>query len=129
MNMEADFVSITKEDSKNMKGVMPGYNGPIELDGMRIGCIGITGDPEKVEPLQKMAAIIVADETRKNIEISQEREIINNIAGKIKNAYEAVTQVSFEADKIAETGKCMEELSYLRNSKGNGEIWCGKKGL
>ncbi|WP_296970103.1 sugar diacid recognition domain-containing protein [Tepidanaerobacter sp. EBM-38] len=111
MNMEADFVSITEEDAEKMEGVMPGYNGPIELDGRRIGCIGITGDPERVEALQKMAAIIVADEVRKNIEIAHEREIINNMAEKIKNAYEAVSQVSLEADKIAETGKNMEELS------------------
>ncbi len=111
MNMEADFVSITEEDAEKMEGVMPGYNGPIEIDGKRIGCIGITGNPKEVEPLQKMAAIIVADEIRKNIEIAQEREIINNVAEKIKNAYEAMSQAVLEADKIAETGKNMEELS------------------
>lgn len=107
----ADFVAITEAEAVNMEGVMPGYNGPIEIDGDRIGCIGITGEPEKVEPLQKLASIIVTNEIKKNYEISQERAIVNNIAIKIKRAYDAISKVSNGAKEIAETGKNMEKLS------------------
>jgi sugar diacid utilization regulator len=65
MNGQAEEVAITVADASQLQGVKPGYNGVILFDGKRIGCIGISGDPEQVRPLQKMAAIIIAEELKK----------------------------------------------------------------
>lgn len=108
---KADFVAISEKDAQNMEGVMPGYNGPIEIDGQRIGCIGITGIPEEVRPLQELASIIVTNEIKKDYEINKERDIIDNIALKITKVYNAISEISSGAESIANTGQNMETLS------------------
>lgn len=108
---KADFVAVTENEAANMEGVMPGYNGPIKIDGERIGCIGITGKPKDTEPLQKLASIIVTNEIKKDRQINRERAIVESIASKINKTYDAISKVSNGAKAIAKTNKNMEELS------------------
>ena len=72
---ELDYAAITEEMAKEMTGVLPGYTGPIVLDGKRIACIGITGDPQLVASLQKMAGIIVTDMIKKNCPIEKNKKL------------------------------------------------------
>lgn len=117
MKGEVDYLAITEEQAKKMQGVLPGYNGPIEMDGQRIGCIGITGDPVKVEPLQKLAAIIVTEEIRKEMNRKKEQEVINKIAYKIENASAAIKQISFGAEEIATTSQSMKDIAKIAEDK------------
>jgi len=106
-----DFVAITEEEAKNMEGVLAGYTGPIVLNGKRIACVGITGDPKFVAPLQKMAAIIVTEEIQKDMANKEKQAIINKVAARIQEISAAVEEVSAGAEEIASTSSSMENVS------------------
>ncbi|KJS19271.1 MAG: chemotaxis protein [Clostridiaceae bacterium BRH_c20a] len=106
-----DFVAITEEEAATMEGVLAGYTGPVELNNKRIACVGITGDPKMVAPLQKMAAIIVTEEIQKDLANKQKQEIIEKVAFRIQEISAAVQEVSAGAEEIASTSSSMENVS------------------
>lgn len=111
MTGEAAYVSITAEMAATMNGVLAGYMGPIEMDGKVIGCIGITGEPDEVKPLQRLAAMIVAVELAKEKEIKARQDIINKVAGKVQDASASIQEVSAGAEEIAGTSSRIEEIA------------------
>jgi len=111
MEGQADFAAITKEQAETMEGVLAGYTGPIVLNGKRIGCIGITGDPQQVEPLQKMAAILVIEEIEKDLANKEKEEITGRVASKIQEISAAIQEVSAGAEEIASTSSSIETVA------------------
>lgn len=107
---EIEYAAVTKEQAEGLKGVMPGYNGCIKVNGEAVGCLGISGDPIIVAPLQKMAAIIVEEEIRKNIEDLEKQTLVNNVAFKIEEISAAVEEISAGAEEIASTSEVMETI-------------------
>lgn len=90
MSGQADEVAITTEDASKMVGVKPGYNGVILFDGKRVGCIGISGDPEQVRPLQKMAAIIVAEEMKKERASEVRESLLKSVTRELDESFMAM---------------------------------------
>lgn len=106
---EVDEIAITVEEADNMRGVKPGYNGVIQYHEKRIGCIGISGDPEQVRPLQKMAAIIVTEEISK-MQAGQEREaLIRSVASELDGIFGAIQSMTAASEGIAVRYQQMEE--------------------
>ncbi|WP_373657656.1 hypothetical protein SPACI_018530 [Sporomusa acidovorans DSM 3132] len=106
---EVDEIAITVDEAKNMQGVKAGYNGVIQYHKKRIGCIGISGDPEQVRPLQKMAAIIVTEEIKK-IQAYREREaLIKSAALDIEGILVAIQDMATASGNIAVRYQQMEE--------------------
>lgn len=116
---ELDYVAITEEMAKEMTGVLPGYTGPIVLDGKRIACIGITGDPQLVASLQKMAGIIVTDMIKKELSDREKQEVVNNVSTKVEEISAAIEEVSAGAQEIASTSSSMEGISKSLESQIN----------
>lgn len=110
MNGEMEFAAVTRADAEKLSGVLPGYNGPVKVNGQIIGCIGISGDPEIVAPLQKMAAIIIQEEILRDIERRQKEEMIINVKSKIEEMFKSVEEISTGADKIADKSSSMNNL-------------------
>lgn len=108
---EADYVSITAEMAKTMSGVLPGYMGPIELDGKRIGCIGITGEPDRVKPMQKLAVMIITTELKKEKKYQEKQTIISKIASNIQDASASIQEVSAGAEEIASNSQSMKDVA------------------
>jgi hypothetical protein len=108
---EQDFAAITDEMAQKMTNVLPGYTGPIVLDGKRIACIGITGNPQLVAPLQKMAGIIVTDQIKKDISEKEKQAVVNKVSMKIQEISAAIEEVSAGAQEIASTSSSMENIS------------------
>jgi len=100
LNGEMESSATTLEQSKNLKGVLPGYNGPIKLNNKIIGCIGLTGDPEILKPLQLMAAKIMEDEINKSIMRDKKQETINKTSVKIQEVFATITEISNSAEDI-----------------------------
>jgi methyl-accepting chemotaxis protein len=112
MSGVSDFAAITEEDAKNMTGVLPGYTGPIVLDGERFACIGITGDPLLVKPLQELASIIVVEEIKKS-------QIINLVYSQIQNISAVIQELTASAEEIASYTKETENVSLKALEKSN----------
>lgn len=120
MSGEIDELAVTVEDANNIKGVLPGYNGVITFEGKRIGCIGLSGDPDRMRPLQKMAALIVKEEYTKYIAAEKKQEILEIIGDKIRDVSQAINQItdgSIKAVEILEIveGKADATEKYLQN--------------
>ena len=125
-----DEVAVTVEDAAKMDGVKAGYNGAILYKGQRLGVIGITGDPEAVKPLQKMAAIVVNEEIAKERERQEREQGLQQVAAQLESAtgemeelYSSAAQVAGRYSEMAEAVKITETelndlnqvLDYIRN--------------
>ena len=125
-----DEVAVTVEDAAKMDGVKAGYNGAILYKGQRLGVIGITGDPEAVKPLQKMAAIVVNEEIAKERERQEREQGLQQVAAQLEAAtgemdelYSSAAQVAGRYSEMAEAVKTTETelndlnqvLDYIRN--------------
>lgn len=105
MSGVVDELAITIEDAKQLSGVMPGYNGVVFFEGKRIGCIGLSGDPEMMKPLQQLGAIIVKSEYEKFL-LNQEREkVITKVAEGIEDMSAAIEEI---------TAGSIESFNYTR---------------
>ncbi|CQR70342.1 Methyl-accepting chemotaxis protein 3 [Sporomusa ovata DSM 2662] len=105
---EEDYVSLTSEQAATMEGVLAGYMGAIDMDGERIGCMGITGEPDQVKPLQKMASYIVVEQLRKEKVQKAKQLMLNKVADKIQGASSNIQEVAAGAEEIATTSRNME---------------------
>ena len=125
-----DEVAVTVEDAAKIDGVKAGYNGVILYQGQRLGVIGITGDPEAVKPLQKMAAIVVNEEIAKERERQEREQGLQQVAAQLESAtgemeelYSSAAQVAGRYSEMAEAVKTTETelndlnqvLDYIRN--------------
>lgn len=105
---EVDEVPISVEDASQMQGVKPGYNGVILYDRNRIGCIGITGDPVQVKPLQRMAAIIVVEEIKKIAAAQSRADRLTSVVEELNQTFGAIQQLTAAAEQAAGRQKNME---------------------
>ncbi|WP_282706829.1 sugar diacid recognition domain-containing protein [Natroniella acetigena] len=110
-----EYASITKEDAEEIEGVLPGYSGPIEYQGEIIACIGITGDPEIVRPLQKMAALVVKDEIEKEEERQKKQEVTNKVFKRLQEVSALAQELSAGSQEIASGCKEMENVTIQAN--------------
>lgn len=107
---QADEVPITVEDASKMQGVKPGYNGVILYENKRIGCIGISGDPEQVRPLQKMAAIIVVEEINKERGIRAREELLKDVVQELSQIFVSIHNLTAAAEEASDRHKHMESF-------------------
>ena len=112
MNGQAEEVAITVADASQLQGVKPGYNGVILFDGKRIGCIGISGDPEQVRPLQKMAAIIIAEELKKDKAAAIRELLLKSVTHELDESFAAIQQLTSASEEAA--GR-YQEMEFLLN--------------
>lgn len=111
MDGSIEFASITVDDAKDMKGVLLGYTGSIKLDGEIIGCIGITGDPKITKSLQKMAAMVVVESIRSEIENHKKETIMKSAINQIDSISSKILDISVGSQEIASTSQEMENTS------------------
>ncbi len=105
-----DYAAIDREEAEEMEGCLPGYTGPIEYEGERIACIGITGPPEEVKPLQKMGAMVVSREISQEKARKERTETINEVFAKIEEASATAQELTASAQEISSQAKNTEEL-------------------
>lgn len=85
---ECDEIAINREMAAQMLGAKAGYNGLVRHNTIRIGCIGIGGDPDRVKPLQKMAALIISNELQQLEELEKRMQNFSELSGQIKDIAE-----------------------------------------
>lgn len=105
---EANELAISAEQAAQIPGAKAGFNGPIDFNGERVGCIGISGDPERVRPMQKLAAVIVQEELAKIAAGGVRAGVLLEIAGQIEGIADQIRVVaingSIQAAKLGEKG-------------------------
>lgn len=113
MNGEIPYAAIDEEQAKKIEGVLPGYTAPIIINNQIIACIGITGNPDEVKPLQEMGAMIVTNEIERE-------KIAENVSKEIQEISASLQEISAGADEVADTSTAMnKEAAYLEASIKN----------
>lgn len=120
MNGKIDELAISVEAAQKLSGVMPGYNGVVLYRGERLACIGLSGDPEKMRPLQKLAAIIVKEEYAKFLSAKTNQDVLGKVAGEIQEMSAAIDQIAAGSMDNFQDSKLIEEMAdnaerYLKN--------------
>lgn len=107
---EADEIAITSEDAQKVEGVKPGYNGVISVDSKRVGCIGISGDPDQVKPLQKMAVILVGEELKKEAANKARKEFQQSVIAELDESVSALQQLATTSESTSGRYEQMDKL-------------------
>lgn len=111
MSGEISSSATTLEEADNLKGVLPGYNGPIKLNGKVVGCIGLSGDPKVVKPLQQMAAKIIEREIDESIILNNKQETINKVSAEIQEVLSIIKQISDSAENIESSSGNIQSIA------------------
>lgn len=120
MSGEIDELAISMDVAQKLSGVIPGYNGVVLYKGERLACIGLSGDPEMMRPLQQLAAIIVKEEYEKFLLANAKQHILERVAGEIKEMSTAIDQITAGSIESFSHSKLIEEMAnnaerYLNN--------------
>ncbi|MDI7249463.1 MAG: sugar diacid recognition domain-containing protein [Bacillota bacterium] len=98
---EVDEVAITPEEERRWQGVRQGYNCPVEVDGRRVCTVGIRGDPERVKPLARVAARMMAVE----VEMARQAQALReDILGQVREVVAAAQQITAGARNLEGLG-------------------------
>ncbi|MFW6226411.1 MAG: methyl-accepting chemotaxis protein, partial [bacterium] len=98
------------EDAEKMEGALPGYTGPIIYQGKRVACIGITGDPEDVKPLQKMAAIIIEQELKKEEQQKEKQKLADQVFTEIENISAKAEELTASGQEVSSRAKDTQNM-------------------
>ena len=111
MNGEADELAISKETAEKLQGVVPGYNGAVTYKGKKIGCIGLSGDPEMMKPLQQLAAIIVREKYTKHLAEATKQNVLEKITKEIEDMSAVMNQITAKSKESHEYSRNIEEMA------------------
>ncbi len=95
---------------KKMEGALPGYTGPITYNGNRVACIGITGDPEEVKPLQRMAGIIVEQELKREKQQKEKQKLADQVFTEIENISAKAEELTASGQEVSSRAKDTENM-------------------
>ena len=108
---EVSELAISEEDAQKMEGAKPGYNGAVYYQNRCIGCIGLGGEPEKMKPLQKLAAIIVIDEYEKYIYDENKKNVIEVVTTEISEMSAAIEEITAGSEESLSHSQMIESMS------------------
>ncbi|WP_371373236.1 methyl-accepting chemotaxis protein [Sporomusa aerivorans] len=92
-NLDEIIISLEEEQQKPDGSVKAGVNLPIDFRGERIGTFGITGNPEIVRPVVKIAAGLVRMELA-------DKENKNNLRGQVIRASDSISTIADTVHKL-----------------------------
>lgn len=108
---EIDELAISIEDASKLQGTKPGYNGVILYQGKRLGCIGLSGDPKQMQPLQQLATIIIREEYEKFRTEKRKQDILKNVILEIQEISVAIQRISSGSENILRHSQKIEEMT------------------
>lgn len=111
MSGEINELAISVEEAEKLEGTLPGYNGVILYSGKRLGCIGLTGDPKQMRPLQQLATIIVREEYQKYRTEKRKQETLENVVMEIGEISSAMQQISSGSENVLQHSQKIEDMT------------------
>lgn len=87
MSGKVDFVAITEEMTKTMSGTRPGFSIGIDSKNVRIGAIGISGEPQYMRPIAMIASHVIVSEYERKL-------FMNSINESLQESSSALEEIS-----------------------------------
>lgn len=98
---EIGEIAIDPETAAKMEGVRPGYNGGVRYRGRLVACIGISGDPAVVKPVQKMAEVVLVQEMERRGLAGREAALLEEVKAGISDIAEQMQVISLNGAVLA----------------------------
>jgi len=98
---EISEIAIDPESAEKMSGVKPGYNGGVRYKGRLVACIGISGDPSVVKPVQKMAEVVLVQEMDRLSLAHRDEALLSDVKAGISDIAEQMQVISLNGAVIA----------------------------
>jgi hypothetical protein len=102
-----EFMVTVEQEEASGGAMKAGCSLPILYNGERVGTIGITGDPERSEPVTRMASGLISKELREREMLdllighaAQMDRAITDIAATVEQADASQVRVAAEVDKV-----------------------------
>jgi len=98
---EIGEIAIDPESAARMTGVKPGYNGGVRYKGRLLACIGISGDPSIVKPVQKMAEVVLIQEMERRRLAQGDEALLKDVRAEISDIAEEMQVISLNGAVLA----------------------------
>jgi sugar diacid utilization regulator len=89
---------ITEEDAMKMEGVRPGCNLPIDYNGKRIGVIGMTGKPDEMRPIVRVAVRTVVLWLHNYQQALARKTASSNVFAMLQNMAASIEQIAARSE-------------------------------
>ncbi|KXG42758.1 sugar diacid recognition domain-containing protein [Tepidibacillus infernus] len=96
---------VTEEEAAKLEGVRAGCNLPIEYQGKRIGVIGMTGDPQMMKPIVRVAVRTVILWIKNNEHQIKQQKAAENVYGQLQNMAATIEELAASSEDFAVTSK------------------------
>lgn len=100
---EWDESHITEEDARSLSGVRPGYTAPIVYKGVRLACLGVTGDPSFTRPLARVAIKIAENWLKRELSARQLQNAVQRIYTALQKANLSLQNIAAAAQQLSAT--------------------------
>jgi hypothetical protein len=105
MAFEMDDAYITEEIASTMQGVNPGYNAPVTYLGKRVANIGISGNPEIMKPLVKVAIRTILLYLEMDAKYKMAEDSIKEISAFLGQVTNTIQNVTASSQEVASTSQ------------------------
>lgn len=112
---EWDESHITEEDAARLRGVRPGYTGPLIYNGVRLAALGVTGNPSFTKPLARVAIKIAENWLTRELSARRLQETVQRIFDGLQKANHNLQTVASAAEQLSATSA---ELARQVNEAG-----------
>jgi archaellum component FlaC len=117
MSGKIDFIAITEDMAKEMSGTRPGFSVGIDSKNVRIGAIGISGDPQQMKPIAMIASHVIISEYERNIFMNSIATMANEINESLQESTSGVEEISSATEQQAESVESLNKMIIA--AKGN----------
>lgn len=98
---EIGEIAIDPDSAARMTGVKPGYNGGVRYGGRLLACIGISGDPAVVKPVQKMAEVVLIQEIERRRLARDDEALLGSVRAEIAGIAEEMQVIALNGAVLA----------------------------
>ncbi len=96
-------IAITEEMASELKGARPGFSVGIDTQNQRIGAIGISGDPEEMKPIAKIASHMIILEYERKLFMDNLNTMATEINKSLQESSAGIEELSASSDQQSNT--------------------------
>ncbi|WP_339060197.1 sugar diacid recognition domain-containing protein [Tepidibacillus marianensis] len=96
---------VTEEEAAKLEGVRAGANLPIVYEGKRIGVIGMTGDPNIVKPIVRVASRTVVLWLKNHEQMNKQKVAAEEVYGQLQNMAATIEELAASSEDFASSSK------------------------
>jgi hypothetical protein len=111
MSGKINFIAITEEMAKTMSGTKPGFSVGIDSKNVRIGAIGISGDPQLMRPIAMIASHVIVSEYERKLFMNNMNTMANKINESLQESSAALEEISAAFEQQGKNVEGLQEMT------------------